>query len=303
LAISLDVARVSGPLILDSDRPGLAFWPITLVLGLDPGLGAPRIDLAAHHQFRRHPRAALAQLAAVPAGSPAFAAAQLQAAQLLTEQGDPAAALAAADAAVQHGHALPQAQLLRAKALLAQNQLLQAVEAATAGLTATPIDPAVRAALLQARAQARIAGSAPDPGAAIADLRAAMSATPRDPHPRARLVVLLAAAVDPAEAQELLQGVNPRGLTDAALLVGLGRAGLQLGQRDRAMEALQHAARTAPTNAEALEALGDAYLSVGRVQDARLQWQRARSQPDLPPTIVARLTQKLETTQAARGGP
>jgi tetratricopeptide (TPR) repeat protein len=274
---------------------------LRLALDLRPDFTAARLLMAEIVDGGKHPGAALAVLALVPANDPLSGIVRLRRASLAERMGNTQTALQILE---EMAHDFPDRQVpltLKGDILRGEQRYSEAAEAYDKAIARVP--PAERNdwSLFYNRGVALERAHMWD--RAQPDLERALDLAPNEPYvlnymayswtergenlPRARAMLERAAAERP---------------TDGSIIDSLGWVMLRQGDVAVAVKQLERAAELMPEDATINGHLGDAYAAAGRKLEAQYQWRLALSfKPD--PEDVPKLEAKLRGVDQAQGEP
>lgn len=262
---------------LGSDLAGQNAETLTIALMratllLDPADDRSRLLLAEALKADGAIDSALATLASVPSGSPAYAAAQGERIRLIQARGEEKVALDSAAARAALPDAVPGDRQLYADML---------VEAGRDAEAAT-----VYAQLLDRRDDApdwtihlQLGGALERAGRwdqALPHLRRAVELGPNQPVALNYLgYALVDRGQDVAAGRQLLERASKLRPDDPSITDSLGWSYFRTGDNARALPLLERAAQGNPASATINEHLGDAYWTAGRRFEARYAWRAA----------------------------
>ncbi len=274
---------------------------LTLAFTLDPDLAPARLLYAEGLREINQLDAARAALAPVPASSPGFEMAEVQAAWILRqqEQNEAAVQKARAVAAATNGKL---SRLALADILRSLERWQEAEAAYHSLLTDADAEAASDWRLYFARGAARERlGRWAE---AEADLQRALELSPDQPDVLNYLgYSWIEKGMKLTEGLALIERAVALSPESGYIVDSLGWAHFMLGQYDEAVEHLERAVELAPEDPTLNDHLGDAYWRVRRRVEARYQWSRALSF-DPPakdrPAIEAKLARGLPEPPAPR---
>ena len=114
-----------------------------------------------------------------------------------------------------------------------------------------------------------------DNKAAIIQLKNALQKNPDDAEARYLLGMIYQETGDPVSAEKELRKALALGMGRDKVLPGLGKALLMQGQYQKVLDETGQTAAKGPASAEILGLRGDAYLALGKHQDAKPSFERA----------------------------
>jgi len=293
-----------GATLRQQGAPGPALVLARTALRLRPGFAAATLLAAEATADERHPEAAAAMLAELPADDPLGPWAALRRAEMLDRAGrtDEAAAALTALAEAHPAAAQPVARLgdlLRARgrhaeAVTAYDEALRRLgPSASASAGAWPLFYARGIALERSDAWPR----------AEADFQRALLLSPEQPFVLNYLAYTWAERGEHlAEAREMLERALARQPDDGNIADSMGWVLFRLGEHAAAVPHLERAAELESRSSVINDHLGDAYWAVGRFGEARFQWARALDlEPEAAeiPRLQAKLGQGLPAAAAA----
>jgi Flp pilus assembly protein TadD len=263
--------RMAGDLSAAGTEP-LAILLTRAALVLDPGYGRARLALADALARDGATAQALTELAAIPVNDPFAAGATGLRATILQRSGDATQAIAVAREQAEAPGASVVA-LRRYADMLVEAQR----PAEAAAIYATALDRAGSSAdwtlYLQRGGALDQAG---DWDAALPMLRRAVELAPDQPGALNYLgYALVDRGQEVAAATRMLERAHALAPKDAAIADSLGWARFKQGNIATALPLIEGAARTAPTDVEINEHLGDIYWAAGRRFEARYAWRAA----------------------------
>jgi tetratricopeptide (TPR) repeat protein len=280
-----------GAALRGQGAPELALILARLSLRLRPGFVPAQLLVAESLADERHPEAALAALAQVPADDPMAPLAALRRATLLNRVDRPEEALTLLGNLGQANPTAPQPAALLGDILRSRSRPAEAVSAYDMAIERIGQPGRGDWPLFFARGVAR--ERAGQWAQAEADFQRALSLSPEQP---TVLNHLAYAWVERGERLEEARSMLERALAlrpeDGNIADSLGWALFRLGDLHGSIQQLERAAELESRNATINDHLGDAYWAVGRQAEARFQWRRALGL-DPEPGETGRIEAKL----------